>query len=157
VLFVIIIDANPSSCVKGIETHRAAHPAHVQFFNPPTLPSPPGYTQVVQVTGGRTIYIAGQIALDRSGQVVGRGDFCPQAEQEFENLQAALAAAGADFTQVVKLNDYLIDVTQLPSLRDVRDRYVHTQFPPASTLVEVRKLVREELLLEVEAIASLPA
>ena len=75
----------------------------------------------------------------------------------FKNLQAALAAAGADFSHVVKLNYYLIDVTQLPLLREVRDRYVNTQFPPASTLVEVRKLAREELLLEVEAIASLPA
>jgi len=107
----------------------AAHPTDIQFINPPTLPAPPGYTQVVKVSGGRTIYIAGQIALDRSGQVVGRCDFRAQAEQVFENLRAALAAAGADFTHVVKLNYYLVDVTQLPNLREVRDRYVNTQFP----------------------------
>src|SRR5258708_9922270 len=98
----IIIYANLSSRVKGIGTSMAVHPAHFQFINPPTLSAPPGYTHVVEVTGGRTIYIAGQIALDRNGQVVGAGDFHAQAEQVFKNLQAALAAVAADFTHVVK-------------------------------------------------------
>lgn len=131
--------------------------AQTRFINPPTLPAPPGYTQVVEVSGGRTLYIAGQVALNATGNVVGAGDFRAQAEQVFANLQAALEAAGATFTQVVKLNYYLLDVTQLPLLREVRDRYVNTQAPPASTLVEVRRLAREEFLVEVEAIASVPA
>src|SRR5947209_1536634 len=87
------------------------HPTHIQFINPPTLFSPPGFTQVVEIAGGRTVYIAGQTALDKSFQIVGRGDFRAQAQQVFENLKAALAAVGADFTYVVKLNIYLIDMT----------------------------------------------
>ena len=131
-------------------------PASTRFINPPTLPTPPGYTQVVEVSGGRTIYIAGQVALDAAGNVVGAGDVRAQIEQVFANLQAALEAAGATFANVVKLNYYLLDVTQLPLLREVRDRYVNTQAPPASTLVEVRRLAREEFLVEVEANASVP-
>lgn len=130
---------------------------HIQFLNPPTLPSTPGYAQVARVTGGQTIYIAGQIALDAAGKLVGEGDFRAQALQVFENLKAALAAVGADFSHVVKLNIYLLDRGQVLVLREVRDLYVNTQEPPANTLVEVRSLAREEFLLEIEAIASLPA
>lgn len=134
-----------------------AHPAHTRFINPPTLFAPPGYTQVVEVTGGRTIYIAGQTALDQSFHVVGKGDFRAQAEQVFENLKAALSAVEADFTHVVKLNMYLVDMSQLSTLAQVRDRYVNTQHPPASTAVEIRKLAHPDLLLEVEVIVSLPS
>ena len=134
-----------------------AHPAHVQFINPQSMAAPPGYTQVVEIGSGRTIYIAGQCSVDQSGNIVGRSDFRAQAQQVFENLKAALAAVGADFTNVVKLNTYLVDIAQLPILREVRDRYVNTQHPPASTAVEVRKLAQEEFLLEIEAVASLPA
>jgi enamine deaminase RidA (YjgF/YER057c/UK114 family) len=103
------------------------------------------------------IYVAGQVALDTSRNLVGRGDFRAQAQQVFENLKAALAAVGADFQHVVKLNMYVVDRSHLPLLREVRDLYVNTQAPPASTTVEVRSLFREEFLLEIEAIASLPA
>ncbi|HLL80883.1 MAG TPA: RidA family protein [Ktedonobacteraceae bacterium] len=134
----------------------AEHPAHTRFINPPTMFSPPGYTHVVEVTGGRTVYIAGQVALDKSFQVVGKDDFRAQAEQVFENLKAALEAAGADFTHVVKLNIFLVDMTQLRTLAEVRDRYVNTEHPPASTAVEIRRLAVPDLLLEIEAVASLP-
>ncbi|MGZ3601456.1 MAG: RidA family protein [Ktedonobacterales bacterium] len=133
------------------------HPDHLQFVTPATLAPAPGYSHVVKVTGGQTIYVAGQVALDASGTLVGRGDFGAQAQQVFENIKAALAAAGADFSHLVKLNMYVVDRSQLRLLRDVRDRYVNTQSPPASTLVEVRSLVQDEFLLEIDAIASLPA
>ena len=133
------------------------HPTHLQFINPPSLFTPPGYTQIVEVTGGRTVYIAGQTALDLSFKIVGKGDFRAQAQQVFENLKAALTAIGADFTHVVKLTIYLIDMTQLRVLTEVRDRYVNTEHPPASTAVEVRKLALDDLLLEIEAVVSLPA
>ncbi|HXT36416.1 MAG TPA: RidA family protein [Chloroflexota bacterium] len=131
-------------------------PAHLTFTNPPTLATPPGYTQVVVVTGGRTIYIAGQVALDPRGVLVGAGDLQAQTRQVFINLQAALAAAGATFADVVKLNYYLLDAGGLPVLREVRDSFVNTANPPASTLVEVRRLARDEFLIEIEAIASVP-
>lgn len=132
-------------------------PEQVRFLAPATLPASSGYSQVVTVTGGQTIYVAGQVALDVSGKLVGPDDFRAQAEQVFANLQAALAAAGAEFRQVVKLNMYVLDRAHLPTLREVRDRYVNTEAPPASTLVVVSGLAREEFLLEVEAVASIPA
>ena len=132
-------------------------PDHMQFLMPETLAPTPGYTQVVKVTGGQTIYLAGQVALDASRNLVGRGDFRAQAQQVFENIKLGLAAAGADFSHVVKLNMYVIDRSYLPILREVRDDYVNTQAPPANTLVEVKGLAQEDFLLEVEAIASLPA
>ena len=131
-------------------------PAHLTFINPPTLPGPPGYTPVVAVSGGRMIYIAGQVPIDRHGNLVGAGDLRVQTEQVFSNLQAALAAAGATFAHVVKLNYYLLDADQVAVVRAVRDAFVNTEFPPASTLVEVRRLVRAEFLIEIEATASVP-
>ena len=132
-------------------------PEQLRFLAPTTLPASPGYSQVVTVTGGQLVYVAGQVALDVSGNLVGPGDFRAQAEQVFANIQAALAAAGAEFRQVVKLNMYVLDRANLPVLREVRDGYVNTAAPPASTLVVVSGLAREEFLLEVEAIASIPA
>jgi enamine deaminase RidA (YjgF/YER057c/UK114 family) len=132
------------------------HPDHIQFINPEALSSPPGFSHVVRVTGGQTIYIAGQLALDASGKLVGKDDFRAQAQQVFANLKAALVAVDADFGNVVKMNIYMLDRSQLPILREVRDLYVDPQNPPASTLVEVRNLAQEGFLLEIEAIASLP-
>jgi enamine deaminase RidA (YjgF/YER057c/UK114 family) len=131
-------------------------PAQVQFLSPAVLPAPAGFSQVAKVTGGQTIYLSGQVPLDAAGEVVGRGDFRAQAQQVFENIDSALAAAGAKFGQVVKLTMYVTDRSYLPTLREVRDQYVNTVAPPASTLVVVQGLVREEFLLEVEAIASVP-
>ena len=132
-------------------------PEHITFLSPNTLPAIPGFTQAVKVSGGTAVYLSGQVALNASGQLVGQGDFAAQARQVFENLKAALAAAGADFSYVVKLNIYLLDRANLPALREMRDQYVNTQNPPASTLVEVRGLAQPDFLLEVEAVASLPA
>lgn len=111
---------------------------------------------MVEITRGRTVFIAGQVAQDQAGKIVGPHDFRVQTQQVFENLKAALAAIGTDFTSVVKLNMYVVDISQLQILREVRDRYVNTVNPPASTLVEVRRLAREEFLIEIEAVAHIP-
>ena len=128
-----------------------------RFFNPPAIHRPTGYSHVAEVTGGKTIYIAGQIAFDPSGNLVGRDDLRAQAQQVFDNLNAALESVGADFNAVVKLNFYLLDVSQLSIVREVRDQYVNMQNPPTSTAVEVSRLAREGLLIEVEAVAVVPA
>jgi reactive intermediate/imine deaminase len=128
----------------------------VQFIKSDTLPPAVGYSQAATVKSGRLIYVAGQVAMDPSGKLVGPGDFHAQAEQTFENLKAALAASGASFDNVVKLNSYFVDIKQAPVFREVRDKYVDPTHPPVSTAVEVRRLVREEWLLEVEAIAVVP-
>ena len=139
----------------GVAPGLAQTPAGApRFVNPPTLPVPHGYSQLVEVPPGSSVlYLAGQVALDSAGRIVGPGDFRAQAVQVFENLARALAAGGATFRDVVKLNYYVVDVTQIPVLREVRDRYVNGAAPPASTLVEVRRLFRDDVLLEVEAVA----
>lgn len=129
----------------------------VRFVKSDTLPPSPGYSQAVEIRpGARIIYVAGQVALDRSGKLVGEGDLRAQALQTFENLKAALQASGASFDNVVKLNSYFVDMTQLPAFREVRDKYVNTANPPASTAVQVSRLFREGFLVEVEAVAVVP-
>jgi enamine deaminase RidA (YjgF/YER057c/UK114 family) len=127
--------------------------SHLRFTNPPELSRPTGYTHIVEARPGRIIYVAGQIALDASGALVGAGDARAQALQVFENLKAALAAAGATFDDVVKLNWYVTDVGSLAAFREVRDAFVNVERPPASTFVKVAGLVREEFLIEVECVA----
>jgi len=132
-------------------------PVH-RFVNPSSIAKPGGYTHVVEATTpGRIIYIAGQLGLDSANRIVGTpGDFRAQAEQVFVNLKNALEAVGAGFEHVVKLNNYFIDVAHLPVFREVRDRYVDTSAPPASTAVAITALARSGALLEVEAIAMVP-
>ena len=128
-----------------------------RFLNPDTLSKPPGYTHVVDMAGpARIIYIAGQLALDRSGKMIGVGDFRAQAVQVFENLKSALAVVGASFNDVVKTNTYVLDMAHRPILREVRETYLNKAAPPASTLVGVTALAYPEALIEIEAIALLP-
>ena len=136
----------------------ASKTAMIRFINPETLVKPPSYTQVVEVSGpGRTVYIAGQLGTDRDGNVVGApGDFRAQAVQVFDNLKAALAAVGAGFADVVKLNSYLADIAHLPILREVRSRHLNAAALPASTTIAVSKFARPSALLEIEAVAVLP-
>jgi len=84
---------------------------------------------------------------------VGEGDFEAQARQVFENLTRALEAADASWDDVVKLNYFLRDVGEITSVRAIRDEYVNTSQPPASTLVEVSGLFRQDALIEIEAVA----
>lgn len=138
-------------------TASAAAQASPRFVNPATLPPARGYTHVVEVPAGqRLVFISGQVPLDRAGQLVGAGDFRRQAEQVFANLQLALAEVGATFADLVKITIYTVDLSHLDVLREVRDRHVNTAAPPASSLVEVRGLFRPDVLLEVEAVASVP-
>ena len=127
---------------------------HIKRTNPPDLSKPTGYTHVVETTGAvRTVYISGQIAFDNDGKVVGAGDMKAQAEQVFKNLETALKAAGATFADVVKMNSYTTDMSKVADVREVRARYFGAN-APASTFVEVKGLVRPELMLEVEVIAA---
>jgi enamine deaminase RidA (YjgF/YER057c/UK114 family) len=136
----------------------AAAQAKPRFLNPGSLPPSRGYTHVVEVpAGSRMVYISGQVPLDRAGKLVGPGDFRRQAEQVFTNLRLALDEVGASFAHVVKLNYYVVDVSHLAVLRAVRDRYVNPSSPPASTLIEVGHLFREDVMLEVEAVVALPS
>jgi enamine deaminase RidA (YjgF/YER057c/UK114 family) len=133
--------------------------SNLRFQNPPTLYKPPGYSHVVEAIGpGRVVYIAGQLGLDRDGKLVGAaGDFRAQAIQAFENLKLALSAADAGLGHVVKITNYLTDISHLPIFREVRDANFNVGAPPASTTVEISKLALPGALFEIEAVAVLPA
>jgi enamine deaminase RidA (YjgF/YER057c/UK114 family) len=129
----------------------------VRYLNPKSILAPPGYTHVVEVTGpGRTVYIAGQVGVDRDGKVAGGGEVRAQMVQAFENLKAALAEVGATFKDVVKITNYLVDGAHVQDYREIRDRYVNTAAPPASTLLVISRLAREGWLFEIDAVAVLP-
>jgi len=145
-------------CVIAIGSSRLAAQSSPRFTNPPALSTPKGYSHIVQVPAGQSlVFLAGQVPLDSAGNLVGDGDFRTQAHQVFENLRIALAAAGATLRDVIKLNYYIVDVAQLPVLREVRDQYVNTASPPVSTLAEVKGLYRPGVFLEVEAVAVVRA
>jgi len=133
--------------------------AQTQFLKPEGIAPGTGYTHVVVTSPGKLVFIAGQIARDKQGNLVGKGDLRAQTVQVFENLKAALGAAGATFNDVVKINWYVKDYKpeSLTALREVRSMYVNKDNPPASTLIGVASLAQEDYLIEVEAIASLPA
>ena len=126
-----------------------------RIYNPDTMAKPTaGYSQVAEVTGGKIVYIAGQVAQDKAGNLVGGGDFRAQVQQVFENLKAAVVASGGDFNSVVKLNYFCAErPSQIPAMREVRDKFVNTANPPTSTFVVVKRLARPEWLIEVEAVA----
>ncbi|MGF9915042.1 RidA family protein [Paenibacillus ehimensis] len=123
------------------------------FRNPQSMPPAKGYTQVVEVRNGRTIYVSGQVAVNQHGELVGPGDLAAQTRQVFENIKSALEASGVSFNDVVKLTFFVTDIAQMQTVRDIRDSYVNTKNPPASSAVEVSKLVNDQFLIEIEAIA----
>jgi len=129
--------------------------SNVRFMNPETIAKPGGYSHVVEITGpGRIVYIAGQLGLKPDGKIA--GDFRAQCTQAFENLKSALTSVGAGFDDVLKLNNYLVDIkTNLAIYREVRDKYVNVKAPPASTTVGVPALARDDALFESEAIVLL--
>lgn len=140
--------------LSGVRPAAAADVA-VKRINPPGLLTPRGYTQVVTATGGRTVYISGQVAANAKGEIVGKGDLKAQTFQVFENLRTALAAAGAGPKDVVKATIFAVNFKpeDIPTIRDVRNAFFTGVEPPASTLVGVSALANPDWLIEVEAIA----
>jgi len=130
--------------------------AAVRLHSPNTLSAPMGYSHVAEVTRGKLVYIAGQVPYDAAGALVGKDDFKAQLLQIFTNLKHAVEAAGGSFADIVKLNYFCIDRVSpdvMSTVREVRDQFVNTQAPPASTFVVVSRLVRPEWLIEIEAVA----
>jgi enamine deaminase RidA (YjgF/YER057c/UK114 family) len=129
----------------------------IRRINPPELGTPPGYSQIVDVSAGRIVFISGQTALDRDGHVVGKNDFAAQAAQVFRNLDVALRASGCTAANLVKLTVFLTDMNNLASYREARNRFFASVTPPAApavTLVEVSKLYGADFMIEIEAIAA---
>jgi enamine deaminase RidA (YjgF/YER057c/UK114 family) len=126
------------------------------LISPVSMHRPNGYSHLARIKDGKPVFIAGQVALDSSGHLVGPGDFRAQAQQVFENLKSAVEAAGGSFSNIVKLNVYVIDRSDLPHYREIRDQFINVGNPPASTAVQVAALFRPEFLIEVEAVAVVP-
>jgi len=129
----------------------------IRRINPPELGTPPGYSQIVEVSSGRLVFIAGQTALDPDGNVVGKNDFVAQADQVFANLTIALQASGCTAANLIKLTVFLTDMDNLGRYREARNRFFASVTPPAApavTLVEVSKLYGPDFLIEIEAIAA---
>jgi enamine deaminase RidA (YjgF/YER057c/UK114 family) len=128
-----------------------------QFPQPVDLLAPRGYSHVVSASG-TSVFVAGQVAYDDEGRVVGPGDLRVQTEQVFKNIVRALAAAGARNEDVVKITVFVVNYTPADRavIAEVRSRFVGNP-PPASTLVGVQALVMPELMIEIEAIAVIDA
>ena len=127
-----------------------------QFINPDGVSKSAGYSQAVSTVGGKTIFVSGQVALNSKGELVGPGDLKAQTAQAFENMKMILASAGATFADVVKFSYFVknYDPSKIPIIRAVRDQYLpKSQPPPASTLVGVQSLFRDDVLIEIEAVA----
>ncbi len=126
--------------------------------NPKTVCAPikPYYSNAVRVSPGPLMFIAGQVALDRQGRLVGAGDLKAQATQVLENIKAICAAEGATMADIVEVTNYVTDMRAFHELTELRARY----FPkdgPASVIVEVSRLALPEWMIEISAVVALPA
>lgn len=118
------------------------------------LPSPVGFSHVVTIPPGRLVWTSGQVGVDDAGTAADGWE--AQTRLAFENVERALAAGGAGWSDVVKLTYFVTSTEALDTVRRVRDEFVNTDAPPTSSLVQVAGLFRPECLIEIEAVASLP-
>ena len=128
----------------------------ISFMNPKSFYVPTGYTHVLSVeTPGKILFISGQTSRNAKGDVIGLGDLEAQTTQVYENLAFILKEMGASFDNVVQQTIYTTRVDEIDLIRKVRDKFIHKDRAPASTLVGVTGLARKEFLIEVEMIAVL--
>ncbi|HET7466457.1 MAG TPA: RidA family protein [Candidatus Dormibacteraeota bacterium] len=128
--------------------------AHIRTLRVPGLMEPISHFSDA-VLAGRTLYVSGLVSTDEHGNVVGEGDVVEQTRQIFRNLKRILDAAGASPADVAKVTIFMRDAAQRPLINPVRQEFFGPH-RPASTLVEISRLVRDEFLLEIEAVAELP-
>jgi len=120
------------------------------------MPPTNGYSHVVTVQPCETIYFSGQVPLDRAGNIVGVGSMEAQTTQVFENIKHGLVALNLTFDNVVKLVFYVSDMTKMAEVRKIRDMYINVDTPPASSAVEVSRLIDTAFMIEIEAVVIKP-
>ncbi len=132
--------------------------ATVKFTNPTSVSTPKGYSHATIIDLGNCIMviISGQVALDSTNNLVGKGDLAKQTEQVFLNIKNIIVAAGGTMDNIVKTDIFMLDVSQIQAFRDVRNKFINLKNPPTSTLVQVSKLFRDDILIEIEATAIIP-
>ncbi|MBS1531413.1 MAG: RidA family protein [Bacteroidetes bacterium] len=130
----------------------------VKLINPATVAAPRGYSHAAEIDLGtcKMLILSGQVAFDNEGHLVGPGDYEKQTEQIFRNIKHIVESAGGKMDNLVKIGVYMRDVGQIQAFRTARDKFVNTKTPPASTLVEVSELFRDDVLIEIEATAIVP-
>ena len=142
-LFTLVLLGSASAVAQEIER-----------INPEGMTRPTSYTHLVKFD--RLMFIAGQVAMDGEGNLVGDGDMAAQFRQVLENLKKILDSEGADFSDIVKITIFTVDVDELRNnVMDIRAEYFGNN-APASTLVGIERLASPEFLVEIEAIAVRP-
>ncbi|WP_240348437.1 RidA family protein [Longitalea arenae] len=136
----------------------AQNTSNVQLINPATVAAPRGYSHaaIIDLGNCKMVLLSGQVALDQKGNLIGSNDIAKQTEQVFRNIKSILEAAGGKMHQIVKLGYFATDISNIQAIRNVRDQFINTKNPPASTLVQVNKLFRDDVLIEIEATAIIP-
>ena len=135
-------------------------PAEIRIYNAAELGTPLGaYSHVTRVRAQEYLFIAGMLATDKAGNIIGKGDFGAQATQTFANVRAALESAGASWRNVVQFTTYLVDARLIEGFMAYRRRefpgmFAGAPYPP-NTLLIIDRLVREEFLIEVQTIAAI--
>lgn len=130
----------------------------VRLYNPAGVAAPKGYSHVAVINLGtcKMLILSGQVAFDQQGNFVGNHNLAKQTEQVFKNIKAIAEDAGGSMNDVVKLTYFITDASQIQIIRNVRDQFINTKQPPASSLVQVAKLFRDDALIEVEATLIIP-
>lgn len=143
------------SCLMVLASNAFGQNKFVDFKNPLTVSKPTGYSHAAEIDLGKSkmLMISGQVALDVEGKIVGENNFEQQTEQVFKDIKAIVEHSGGTMNDLVKITIYLRDVSNIVKFREIRNKYINVNNPPASTLVEITDLARDEFLLEVEATA----
>ena len=123
------------------------------YFNPASVFNRASYSHAVKT--GNIIFVAGQVAVDISGEIVGRGNVTIQAEQAWLNMKNVLEAVGARLTDLVDVTTYITDPNDIVGIREVRQRFLNHQDKPTSTLVVAKALADPDLLIEIKGVAVL--
>jgi enamine deaminase RidA (YjgF/YER057c/UK114 family) len=134
--------------------------SNIEIFSPKQLGKPLGqYSQITRVKASEFVFIAGQLAADVGGKVVGEGDFDAQCLQVFKNIEAALVSVGGNWENIVQFTTYLVHSQDIPKFMEFRKRHFPTYFTngvyPPNTLLMIDRLVQEPFLVEVQTIAAL--
>jgi enamine deaminase RidA (YjgF/YER057c/UK114 family) len=139
-----------SAAGKTLPRFRVRHSCPPDFYDPKS------YSHVVEVEGGRLLFVSGQVPVNSQRQLASR-DFREQVAKVYDNLETVLRSVGAGFENVVKTTNYLTDISQAKVFREVRDaRFAHVKTRPASTTIVITALVEPEFLLEIEVVAAVP-
>ncbi len=148
----------PALLLVSLNAFSQTESSIVKLINPSSVSTPRGYSHVAEIDLGncKMLIISGQVALDTQGNLVGKDNLAKQTEQVFINLKNCIANSGGTMNHVVKFGFYMRDATQIAAVRTIRDKFINISKPPASTLVEVSRLFRDDILIEIEATVIIP-